>query len=82
MAGPCRPHAPQGRDAPWAINKSKEAATCRRKLWAWWRRRVWWAVKASVDAGSVAAEKVGEVVSVHVIPRPHSDVEKILPHME
>ena len=40
------------------------------------------AVKASVDAGSVAAEKVGEDVSVHVIPRPHSDVEKILPHME
>lgn len=40
------------------------------------------AVKASVDAGSVAAEKVGEVVSVHVIPRPHTDVEKILPHME
>ena len=37
------------------------------------------AVKASVDAGSVAAEKVGEVVSVHVIPRPHTDVEKILP---
>ena len=34
------------------------------------------AVKASVDA---AAEKVGEVVSVHVIPRPHTDVEKILP---
>ena len=40
------------------------------------------AVKASVDAGSAAAEKVGEVVSVHVIPRPHTDVEKILPHME
>ena len=40
------------------------------------------AVKASVDAGSVAAEKVGEVVSVHVIPRPHTDVEKILPHMD
>ena len=36
------------------------------------------AVKAAVDAGSVAAEKVGEV-SVHVIPRPHTDVEKILP---
>ena len=32
------------------------------------------AVKASVDAGAVAAEKVGEVVSVHVIPRPHTDV--------
>ena len=37
------------------------------------------AVKASVGAGSAAAEKVGEVVSVHVIPRPHTDVEKILP---
>lgn len=40
------------------------------------------AVKASTDAGAAAAEKVGEVVSIHVIPRPHSDVEKILPHME
>ena len=40
------------------------------------------AVKASVDAGTIAAEKVGEVVSSHVIPRPHTDVEKILPHME
>jgi microcompartment protein CcmL/EutN len=37
------------------------------------------AVKASVDAGSAAAEKVGSVVSTHVIPRPHADVEKILP---
>ena len=37
------------------------------------------AVKASVDAGSAAAGKVGEVASVHVIPRPHTDVEKILP---
>lgn len=37
------------------------------------------AVKASVDAGAVAAEKVGEIVSKHVIPRPHTDVEKILP---
>ncbi len=37
------------------------------------------AVKAAVDAGSVAAEKVGEIVSQHVIPRPHTDVEKILP---
>ena len=37
------------------------------------------AVKAAVDAGSVATEKVGELVSVHVIPRPHTDVEKILP---
>jgi microcompartment protein CcmL/EutN len=39
------------------------------------------AVKAAVDAGSSAAEKVGEVVSLHVIPRPHTDVEKILPHL-
>lgn len=37
------------------------------------------AVKASVDAGAAAAEKVGEIVSKHVIPRPHTDVEKILP---
>ena len=36
------------------------------------------AVKASVDAGAVAAEKVGEIVSKHVIPRPHTDVERIL----
>lgn len=37
------------------------------------------AVKASVDAGVVAARNVGEVVSQHVIPRPHNDTEKILP---
>lgn len=37
------------------------------------------AVKAATDAGAAAAEKVGELVSVHVIPRPHSDVELILP---
>jgi len=37
------------------------------------------AVKAAVDAGAAAAEKVGELVSVHVIPRPHSEVELILP---
>ena len=37
------------------------------------------AVKAAVDAGACSAEKVGEVVAQHVIPRPHTDVEKILP---
>ena len=37
------------------------------------------AVKAAVDAGSAAASVVGEVKSCHVIPRPHSDVEAILP---
>ena len=37
------------------------------------------AVRASVDAGAAAAEKVGEIVSQHVIPRPHTDVERILP---
>lgn len=36
------------------------------------------AVKAAVDAGSAAAEKVGDVVSVHVIPRPHADVDKMI----
>ncbi len=40
------------------------------------------AVKAAVEAGGVAAKKVGELVSVHVIPRPHGDVEKILPKVE
>ena len=39
------------------------------------------AVKAAVDAGACSAEKVGEVVAQHVIPRPHTDVEKILPHI-
>ena len=37
------------------------------------------ACKAAVDAGAAAAARVGEVVSVHVIPRLHGDVEKILP---
>lgn len=37
------------------------------------------AVKAATDAGAAAAERVGELVSVHVIPRPHRDVESILP---
>ena len=37
------------------------------------------AVKASVDAGAAAAQRVGELVSVHVIPAPHSDIEGILP---
>ena len=40
------------------------------------------AVKAAVDAGACAAEKVGEIVSQHVIPRTHTDVEKILPAQE
>jgi len=40
------------------------------------------AVKAAVDAGGAAAEKVGELVSKHVIARPHEDVEKILPKAE
>jgi microcompartment protein CcmL/EutN len=40
------------------------------------------AVKAATDAGSAAAKKVGEVVSVHVIPRPHADTEKILPKLQ
>ena len=38
------------------------------------------AVKAATDAGAAAAQRVGELISVHVIPRPHTDVEMILPH--
>ena len=37
------------------------------------------AVKAATDAGAQAARRVGEVVSVHVIPRPHQDTETLLP---
>ena len=37
------------------------------------------AVKAATDAGAAAAQRVGELVSVHVIPRPHAEVEIILP---
>jgi len=37
------------------------------------------AVKAAVEAGQAAASRLGEIVAVHVIPRPHGDVEKILP---
>lgn len=37
------------------------------------------AVKAATDAGAAAARRVGELISVHVIPRPHSEVEDILP---
>ena len=40
------------------------------------------AVKAAVEAGGAAAKRVGELVSVHVIPRPHGDVEEILPKVE
>ena len=36
-------------------------------------------VKAATDAGAAAARRVGELVSVHVIPRPHDEVEKLLP---
>lgn len=37
------------------------------------------AVKSATDAGAAAAEKVGELISVHVIPRPHNEVDAILP---
>lgn len=40
------------------------------------------AVKAATDSGAAAAQRVGELVSVHVIPRPHTDIEKILPKVE
>ncbi len=37
------------------------------------------AVKAAVEAGGQSAQKLGEIIATHVIPRPHNDVEKILP---
>ncbi len=37
------------------------------------------AIKAATEAGAEAAQRVGELVAVHVIPRPHADVEKMLP---
>ena len=37
------------------------------------------AVKAAVEAGSAAAASLGEIIATHVIPRPHADVEKLLP---
>ena len=40
------------------------------------------AVNAASDAGAAAAERVGELISVHVIPRPHNEVESILPSLE
>lgn len=40
------------------------------------------AVKAATEAGSNAAQNLGEIITVHVIPRPHSDVEKILPTLK
>jgi microcompartment protein CcmL/EutN len=40
------------------------------------------AVKAATDAGAAAAKKIGELVSVHVIPRPHGNLDEILPIRE
>lgn len=40
------------------------------------------ATKAAVDAGAAAADRVGELISTHVIPRPHEEVEHILPSIE
>ena len=40
------------------------------------------AVKAAVDAGAAAAQRVGNLISQHVIPRPHGEEEGILPHIE
>lgn len=40
------------------------------------------AVKAATDAGAAAARRVGELIAVHVIPRPHTEVEKVLPKLK
>ena len=39
------------------------------------------AVKAAVESGTAAASELGEIIATHVIPRPHTDVEKILPKL-
>ena len=40
------------------------------------------AVKAAVESGTAAAQRLGEIIATHVIPRPHADVEKILPSIK
>ena len=40
------------------------------------------AVKAAVEAGGAAAARLGEVIATHVIPRPHADVDKLLPSLK
>ncbi|MBR0277747.1 MAG: BMC domain-containing protein [Clostridia bacterium] len=40
------------------------------------------AVKAAVEAGDASARRLGEIIATHVIPRPHGDVEKILPSLK
>ena len=40
------------------------------------------AVKAAVESGTAAAQRLGEIIATHVIPRPHTDVEKILPALK
>ena len=40
------------------------------------------AVKAAVEAGTATASRLGEIIATHVIPRPHNDVEKILPTLK
>lgn len=40
------------------------------------------AVKAATDAGAAAAERVGDLLAVHVIPRPHPDVERLIPKFD
>ena len=40
------------------------------------------AVKAATEAGAAASQNLGEIIAVHVIPRPHADVEKILPTLD
>ena len=66
---------------PWSSPPMSVWLATRRSVPAWVVRGDVGAVKAAVDAGACSAEKVGEVVAQHVIPRPHTDVEKILPHM-
>ena len=71
----------------WAAVPPPPAPPCARALGRGglgpvWGRGPGGAVTAATDAGAAAAERVGELISVHVIPRPHEEVEYILPSLD
>ena len=61
------------------LDAAKSAGSTRNIVVVGFGREQVQAVKAAVEAGTSAASKLGELVATHVIPRPHTDVEKILP---
>ena len=75
-----RARVPSGREKAWQASSSVCRTTVRRRLSRSRMGGSSGAVKAATDAGAAAAEKIGELISVHVIPRPHTEVDGILPH--